>query len=181
MSQAGSNTRPQVAIIGGGITGLALATGLHARSVPFTVYERASAFRDIGAGIGISPNAERALFALSPDALAAFKRVAMPNAEDYFQWVDGYKSDEVIYRLYLGEGMFQGCRRADLVEELGKLVPPECVKFGKQCSGIVDEEGGATTINFSDGSTARADIGMLLRHDLRTSTRPTNHPRSGRM
>jgi len=172
MSRAGSNTRPQVAIIGGGITGLALAAGLHARSVPFIVYERASAFRDIGAGIGISPNAERALFALTPDALAAFKRVAMPNAEDYFQWVDGYQSDEVIYRLYLGKGMFQGCRRADLVEELGKLVPPEFVRFGKQCNGIAEEEDGSTIINFSDGSTARADIGMVLRHYLRIKQPP---------
>lgn len=165
MSSEKPSTRPRIAIVGGGITGLALAAGLQKRGVPFTVYERAAAFREIGAGIGISPNAERGLLALSPDALAAFKKVAMPNGEDYFQWVDGNNTGEVIFRLYLGEGMFQGCRRSDLAEELGKLVPPESVRFGKHCQGLAEEDDGTSIITFSDGSTARADIGMPFKPD----------------
>lgn len=168
MSQTISDTRPHIAIVGGGITGLALAAGLQARGVRFTVYERAPSIRDMGAGIGLSPNAERALAALSKGALAAFRVVAMPNGEDYFQWVDGRSSGEVVYRLWVGEGMFQGCRRSDFVEELGRLVEPGCVKFGKHCQSVAEETDGGAVMTFSDGSTAEADVGTRPRSGLIT-------------
>ena len=44
-----------VAIVGGGIAGLALAIGLLARDIQVRIYERASSFREIGAGIGFNP------------------------------------------------------------------------------------------------------------------------------
>lgn len=117
---AAEPARLHVAIVGGGITGATLALGLQARGVGYTIYERASALKEIGAGVGFSPNAERALVGVDPEVHAAYKRVAMPNAEDYFQWVDGCDSDEIVYRLYLGEQAFQGCRRSDFLDEMVK-------------------------------------------------------------
>ena len=154
--QSGDGLR--VAVIGAGITGLTLALGLQARGIHFTVYERAPALHEVGAGIGISPNAERALAGLNPAALAAFKRVAMPNGEDYFQWIDGYRSGELMYKLWLGEGLFQGCRRADFVEELGKAVEPEHIHFEKEVREVEEQEDGTLIIQFRDGSTASADV-----------------------
>jgi len=80
----------EVAIIGGGITGLALAIGLLQRNIKFMIYERARTFREIGAGIGFNPNAERAMMALNPALHTAFRKVAAQNDEDYFYYVDGY-------------------------------------------------------------------------------------------
>jgi salicylate hydroxylase len=117
---ADEKRRLHVAIVGGGITGVTLALGLQARGVDYTIYERTSAFKEIGAGVGFSPNAERALTGVDPKVHAAYKRVATPNGEDYFQWVDGYGTDEVVYKLYLGEQGFQGCRRSDFLDELVK-------------------------------------------------------------
>lgn len=53
-----------IAIVGGGIVGLALALGLHRRGVPCRVYEAAPEVREIGVGITLLPHAMRELSAL---------------------------------------------------------------------------------------------------------------------
>ncbi|KAH8904110.1 salicylate 1-monooxygenase sala [Coniochaeta sp. PMI_546] len=148
----------EVAIIGGGITGMALALGLEARKVKYKIYERASAFHEIGAGVGFSPNAEWAMKELNPDVHRTFGKVANPNGEDYFQWIDGYSTGELIYKLYVGEGMFRGCRRSDFIDELAKLVPAENVVFGKQADLIFEDEDGRPNVIFKDGECVNADI-----------------------
>jgi len=150
-----------VAIVGGGIAGVALAIGLQKRNIKFTIYERANGFREIGAGLGFSPNAERAMRLLDEQIHQAFKHVAMPNIEDYFQWVNGYETDEVFCRLYLGEQAFQGCRRSDFLEELVHLLPLSSVKFGKEIVSVQEPASGRPTLTFRDGTTAEADIGKL--------------------
>lgn len=56
-----SSTKPfDIAIVGGGISGLTLAISLFKQNVPVTVYESASKFGEIGAGVGFGPNAVRA-------------------------------------------------------------------------------------------------------------------------
>ncbi|KAK0747100.1 hypothetical protein B0T18DRAFT_413107 [Schizothecium vesticola] len=149
-----------VAIIGGGITGINLALGLRARAVPFTLYERAPGFREIGAGIGFSPNAEVAMNLLSPEILSAFKRVANPNGEDWFQFADGYSGgDELMYKLYVGEDGFQGCRRSDILEEWARQLPEEegVVKFGREVVSVVDT-GEGVELGFKDGGKERASV-----------------------
>ena len=149
----------EVAIVGGGIAGLALAIGLQQRNVNFTIYERASSLREIGAGLGFSPNAERAMELLDPRIRQAFKRAATPNEEDYFQWVNGYQTDNVIFRLYIGEQAFQGCRRSDFLEELMPLLLPGKIKFSKELQSVEESTGGRATLIFKDGTSANADVG----------------------
>jgi salicylate hydroxylase len=157
---------PQIAIIGAGITGLALAAGLEARQIPYKVYERASpqtASGGGGAGIGLSPNAERAMSLLSADILSeAYEKVANPNGEDYFQWVDGL-TGEVYFKLYVGEGQFRGCKRADLLEGVLAGLPEGRVVFGKALREVREkEEGGergGVRLVFEDGTEEVADAG----------------------
>jgi 2-polyprenyl-6-methoxyphenol hydroxylase-like FAD-dependent oxidoreductase len=157
----------EVAIIGGGITGLALAIGLLQRNIKFTIYERAHTFREIGAGIGFTPNAERAMNALNPALHAAFRKVAAQNDEDYFYYMDGYNyseedptHEETILKLYLGERGFEGCRRPDFMAETVRLIPPEHIQLDKDLVSVADvNEDEGVHLSFRDGSTARADIG----------------------
>ena len=54
----------KIAIIGGGIAGLALAIGLHRRGVESRVYEAAPQLREIGVGITLLPHAMREIAGL---------------------------------------------------------------------------------------------------------------------
>jgi salicylate hydroxylase len=60
-----------VALVGGGIGGLAAALSLLRVGVDAHVYEQAGALTEVGAGVQISPNASRILHRLGlADALA---------------------------------------------------------------------------------------------------------------
>ncbi|KAI1129066.1 mannitol 1-phosphate dehydrogenase 2 [Nemania abortiva] len=63
-----------LAIVGGGITGLTLAITLLQHNVPFTLYESASKFGEIGAGVGFGPNAVKAMGLISPGMQEAYQR-----------------------------------------------------------------------------------------------------------
>ena len=55
-------TTPQpVAVVGGGIGGLSVALALGRVGVHTTVYEQSPQFEELGAGIGLGPNAVRRL------------------------------------------------------------------------------------------------------------------------
>ncbi|GAA3544859.1 FAD-dependent monooxygenase [Amycolatopsis ultiminotia] len=63
-------------VVGGGIGGLAAAIGLHRIGWRVTVFERATAFTAIGAGISLWPNAQRALAELGVAPTLALQREA---------------------------------------------------------------------------------------------------------
>ncbi|KUL89756.1 hypothetical protein ZTR_00568 [Talaromyces verruculosus] len=158
----------EVAIIGGGITGLTLALGLQKRNINFHIYERAQSLREIGAGIGFTPNAERAMQALDPRIHQAFKSVASPNASDWFQWVDGFSGvngdkdtveEDVLFNMYLGERGFEGCHRAHFLKELVDRLPENCVTYGAHLETIIDQgDNEAIQLRFHNGATAETDL-----------------------
>ncbi|KAI1272481.1 hypothetical protein F5Y07DRAFT_300488 [Xylaria sp. FL0933] len=155
----GTSTGLHVAIVGGGITGVILALGLEKRGVSYTLYERAPAFTEIGAGIGFSPNAERALKVVDPKVYEIYKKVASStDDEDYFQWVDGYGTNEIIASLLIGIDAFQGGRRSDFLEAWSTLIPREKVRFSKELASAVQKEDGRVALKFKDGSLDEADI-----------------------
>ncbi|KAI1451797.1 FAD/NAD(P)-binding domain-containing protein [Annulohypoxylon moriforme] len=158
MSPKESN-RIHVAIIGGGITGIIFALGLQKRGVDFILYERNPAFTELGAGIGFSPNAERALKVIDPEIYRVYKQLTPPsNREEYFQWVDGYKTNEVAARLLIGVDAFQGGRRSDFVDGWSKLISKDKVKFNKELSFLVHKDDGKVSLQFKDGSVEEADV-----------------------
>ncbi|KAE8148522.1 hypothetical protein BDV25DRAFT_131163 [Aspergillus avenaceus] len=133
-----------VAIVGGGIAGAVLAIGLINRGINVKLYERARDFSEVGAGLGFTPNAEWAMKVIDPLIHVAFKKVAVQNSTDWFTWIDSYtaneatdgSNDELIYNMYLGERGFEGCHRAQFLDELAKLIPRQCVEFRKNLRTI---------------------------------------------
>ncbi|KAI0871313.1 hypothetical protein GGS24DRAFT_503931 [Hypoxylon argillaceum] len=160
---ASSTPGLHVAIIGGGITGVMLALALSRRGISYTLYERApGGFAELGAGIGISPNAERALAAIDPRAHAAYKRVASTTGDeaDYFTWVDGRRcSNAVVARLLIGVDAFQGGRRADFLEAWARLLPEGRARFGMEIEGVVRRGDGKAELRFRGRSVVEeADV-----------------------
>lgn len=152
-------TSIHVAIIGGGITGIAFALGLQERRVGFTLYERNPAFTETGAGIGFSPNAERALKIINPELDRVHKQLTpRTNQEEYFCWVDGYRTNEVAARTYIGVDAFKGGRRSDFVDEWSKLIPKNNVQFNKELNFLVYKDDGKVSLQFKDGSVEEADV-----------------------
>ena len=113
---------------------------------------------------------------LDPRIHAAFKAVAVRNATDDFLWVDGYTSngtdledvrETLIYKMYLGERGFEGCHRADLLDELVKMIPEGKVKFNKNLESVVDRgDGEQLLLKFRDGALETADAGIKTWHTI---------------
>ena len=70
----------KVAILGGGIAGLALASGLHKKHkhLSFHVYEAVSDYKDVGAGLALHMNAIKAMTLIGNEVRKAY----FDNASD---------------------------------------------------------------------------------------------------
>lgn len=88
---------PPIAIIGGGLAGLTLSICLSHNNIPHTIYESASKFAEIGAGIALGPNSVKALELLDPAVGVALKKCVTYNegvdTDDYGNGI-GLRSDE---------------------------------------------------------------------------------------
>jgi SAM-dependent methyltransferase len=87
-----------VAIIGGGIGGVALARSLDLLGIDYHVFERSAAFGEVGAGVQMTPNAVKVLEALglAPELTAAG---FLPEAMVGWNW----QSAEELFRTPLRE------------------------------------------------------------------------------
>ena len=72
----------EVALIGGGIGGLATALYLHRENIRSVIYEAAPSFSELGVGINLMPHAIRALGELG--LIEALAKVAVEPKERCF-------------------------------------------------------------------------------------------------
>ncbi len=117
---------PHVALIGGGIGGVAAALFLRRAGIEATVYEQADELRETGAGIVVPPNMVRLLDELG--LLPALERVAvkLEAAWEFRRWQDGrvlfvQPMDEACMQLY-GAHCYV-VHRADLLALLQDALP----------------------------------------------------------
>jgi salicylate hydroxylase len=79
----------RVAIVGGGLGGLAAAAFLHQAGVPAVVYEQAGELREVGAGIMVPPNAARMLRRLGVLGALSARAVKLNTGWEFRRWQDG--------------------------------------------------------------------------------------------
>ncbi|KAI8946420.1 FAD/NAD(P)-binding domain-containing protein [Xylaria longipes] len=157
-----------VAVIGSGIVGVSMAIGLTARGVRVALYERASNFHEIGAGIAFTGVARQCMAQLSPDILESFMRVSSENQHAYDNYWDGYHhtdedtfSDEdgLLFRFPNSNMAWRSCLRSNFLNELSRALPPGIINFGKELVSYEDRGiGDSVTLRFTDGSTTVCDI-----------------------
>lgn len=157
-----------LAIVGGGIGGLCLAVALVHSDVPIHVYEAAPAFSEIGAGVGLGPNALRAMALLDPLILKGYKQCETKNVSQseqtrFFNFrygmqkpsSDGMVAGQMICDIG-SDTVTSSVHRARFLNELVKLMPEGTASFNKRLVGIKDDAEGVL-LQFSDGSEARHD------------------------
>lgn len=117
-----------VTIIGAGIGGLTAALALARRGARVTVREQAGAFREVGAGIQVSPNAGRVLSALG--VWAEFCAVSIPNTAVTLRDQSGAVVSRLDLRAHRPHAEFRTVHRARLVallEEAARAAGVEIV------------------------------------------------------
>ncbi|KAL4937758.1 hypothetical protein BDV06DRAFT_215647 [Aspergillus oleicola] len=170
MTTNSAQTQPpvKIAIIGAGIGGLALAIGLQKLNVPVTVYESAPQFDAIGAGIGLGPNALRAMELMDEMFVSRYDAIKVGNttpskrneqfeilaAEKGFGVSSGWKGGSVGHRDFYRSS----AHRKDLLEVMKGLIAEGTVRFNKRVVRIEEpEEGGKVTLVFSDEEIETVD------------------------
>lgn len=153
-----------IAIAGGGISGLTLALGLlKYEHIDVQIYEAAPAFGEIGAGVAIGPNSQRALKLIGPHARDAFDKHATSNmweayADVFTEHIVGAGEHEgEAFASQKTQGGMRSVHRAQFLDELVKGVPAERAHFNKRLQSTEEKEGGGVLLHFKDGTTATAD------------------------
>lgn len=158
-----------LAIVGGGIAGVTLTIGILTKCphIQITLYESASAFGEIGAGIGFEPVTVRTMDLIDPRIASAYKKCNKENpVTESPRWLTLSVGDERKKDVKLGEEIFfmparrgprGGVHRAHFLDELVKLVPGEVTQFKKRLLHVTEAEDGSgdAILHFADGSTAQ--------------------------
>lgn len=148
-------TEPKIAVVGGGIAGLATGVALRARGVDAVVYEQAPALGEVGAGIQLTPNSVRLLDRLGLGD--AIRKVAVPlSAESKYFRADGTEIAPVLTTDSSGNPLF-GIHRADFVEVLASALPADAVRINARVVGAVHSDSGVR-LELADGEQISADV-----------------------
>ena len=146
----------RVAVVGGGIGGLAAANALVRRGMDVSVFEQAPALGEVGAGVFIYPNSLRQLerMGLGPALAGVGARVG--SGSRYCR-MDGSVVGPIVMADSSGWNGFYGMHRADLLDVLAAALPPGVVHTAHRCVGL-SQDAGLARLEFENGRTAEADL-----------------------
>ncbi len=148
----------RIAIVGGGLAGLATANALAKFGMKAEVYEAAPMLGEIGAGVNTSPQANKALIAIGLGDKIAAVGWSAPGAYtrnmetgEFLEFADRAKTSAKYGAPYYT------FHRADLLDALASGLDPVTIHLGHRLSAIEDR-GAAVTVTFTNGVTVEADM-----------------------
>jgi salicylate hydroxylase len=170
----------RIAIIGGGLAGLAAANALQRFGIEPEVFEAAPALGEIGAAVNASPQAVKALRAAGVGDKVAAVGYASPGIHtrnmltgEFLEFNDRFKAAERYGAPYYS------FHRADLLDALASGLDRDKIHTGHRLTGL--EEGGERTVlHFANGARIEAEyvigadgVRSVVRHALYGDDNPT--------
>ncbi len=147
----------EIAIVGGGICGLALALNLHSRGIACQVHERVPEVKELGVGITLLPHAMREFTALGIGA--KLLEAGIENLESCFF----NRFGQLIYKEPRGKhagyqypevGIHRGKLHLILLQAAHERLGPDCILTGRECTGLDQDEDGVT-LHFRETSSGK--------------------------
>jgi len=148
-----------VAIVGGGMCGLACAIALTRSGIKVDVFEAAPKFEAVGAGVGLGPNAIRALQGLGIlDAVLTKADEPRPTQRGFI-FIAGKGNHELVHKYALNDNdLGLGIYRPDYLDALLPLIDPRITHFNMRCISVSHATSGKHILQFEDGTTHQADL-----------------------
>jgi salicylate hydroxylase len=168
-------SRPNIAIVGGGIGGLFAANALLAQGLQVSVYEQAPALGEVGAGVFLTPNSVRQLERAGLGRAVEKWGARVGPGSRYFRH-DGSPIAPVQVTDSSGWNATFGMHRADLVELLADALPDNVVHTGHRCMGF-EQRDDVARVSFSNGVVAEADV-IVAADGIHSELRPYVFPPS---
>ena len=156
-----AGSRPRILIAGGGIGGMAAAAALLQRGFDVAIFEQAGELREVGAGIQISPNGNRAL-----DSIGAFKRLMELSCKSERKEVRLWNSGKTWKLFDLGAAAverygypYMTVYRPDLLAVVTDAVmrlKSDVLHLNARCSSF-EERGDKVVLHLEDGRSFEGD------------------------
>jgi len=147
----------RIAIIGGGLAGLAAANSLKTFGVAAEVFEQAPALGEIGAAVNASPQAVKALQAIGVGEQVAAVGHRSPGiytrnmlTGEFLEFNDRFKAAQRYGAPYYS------FHRADLVDALGSGLDHSSIHLGHRLTGI-EERDDRVVLAFDNGARVEAE------------------------
>jgi salicylate hydroxylase len=146
----------KIAIVGGGLAGLAAANALTVFGFEAEVFEQARRLGEIGAGISISSQAVKALQAIGlGEKLAAIGNASQGILTRNMQTGEALELRAAPAERYGAPHYF--VHRADLLNMLASGIDPGHLHLDHRLTGIEERQSGIT-LTFASGATRQADV-----------------------
>jgi salicylate hydroxylase len=152
------SSRCKIAIVGGGLAGLAAANALRTCGMNPEVFETAPALGEIGAAVNASPQAVKALRAIGVGDRVAAVAYSSPGiytrnmqTGEFLEFNDRYKAAERYGAPYYS------FHRADLLDALASGLDHGAIHLGHRLTGV-EEQGDRVGLSFANGAQVEAEI-----------------------
>ena len=154
-----TSTSLNIAIVGGGIGGLAAAVLLAQNGHHVRVFEQASRFARVGAGIQMTPNAMKVLRRIGAEP--ALRKIAFQSPAGISrEWDSGKITNELKIGAEIEERFgapYLFMHRADLHAAILAALPPGIAELNRKLVGVETSSHGAT-LAFDNGEVVTADV-----------------------
>lgn len=155
-----------VAIVGGGLCGIALGIALKKRNVSFTLYESRGSFTEIGAGINLGPSAMRSLRIIEPLLDEKIRKLTTRNPPPHEDtWMilrygaasGAHKDGEIIHEFKIPGIGNVSLHRQELLATLAEEMGSEHARFNKSLV-TYEQDIHNVQLTFKDGSVETASV-----------------------